>query len=344
MIASENDQNPARHFADHPALLTWLDSNAGFDAEYGDGLSSHLPMAAMALHRLGAPPQRLHAWAEAYAQRLQPTPPAQEWPAGEAWAAHLGRRDAWPLYRSLFAQWLHHEGAGDVLQAVLPRLMDGCAGAAFHGLIRTAYAAQAAHRQELADALAHWAATWLALDPPPAAAGHGRENDPAKVLRRLPLPPMPVSGRLIVDRVAVAAAWPGFGDAAAQLCVDEKTLERLACGAAEMYAASGNFTVLHMLTSAHALRVLLPVLEPQAALTAVQAYWRAYAAAWAASSARDRGTVALQPWARIVATAIAADDDHSAKLVDSCREQQRAYGGDVWRRAAGRVVQAAQQA
>ena len=327
--------------ADSPTLLHWLDASAGFDAEYGDGLSSHLPMAALALHRLGAPAQRLQAWAEGYATRLQPAASPQDWPAGDAWAAHLGRREAWPMYRNLFTQWLRQEGAGDVLEAVLPRLIDGCAGAAFHGLIRTAYATQAAHRQELADALAHWASTWLALDAPADAADRATENDPAKVLRRLPLPPMPVPGRLIAERVAVAAAWPGFGQAVAQLRVEPKTLERLARGAAEMYAASGNFTVLHLLTSAHALRVLLPVLEPQAGLAAVRAYWRAYAAAWAASSARDRGSVALQPWARIVATAIAADDDHSAKLVDSCREQQQAYGGDVWRRAASRVVQAA---
>lgn len=327
--------------AHSPTLLNWLDAGAGFDAEYKGGLSSHLPMAALALHRLGAAPERLDAWARAYSTRLQPAPVPQDWPAGDAWAAHLGRREAWPLYRSLFTQWLAHEGAGDVLEAVLPRLMEGCAGAAFHGLIRTAYAAQAAHRQELADALAHWAATWLALDPPPAAPGHGREADPAKVLRRLPLPPLPVPGRLIADRVAVAAAWPGFGDAVAQLRIDDKTLERLARGAAELYAASGNFTVLHMLTSAHAVRVLLPVLEHEAARAAVAAYWRAFAAAWAASSARNLGAAPLQPWARIVAAAIAAEDDHSAKLVDSCREQHKVYGGDVWRRAASRVVQAA---
>ena len=329
----------ARPIALNTALLHWLDAGASFDAEYSAGLSSHLPMAALALHRLGAPPQRLDAWSQVYITRLQPAPAAQSWPSGDAWAAHLGRRDAWPMYRDLFSQWLAQEGAGDVLEAVLPRLMEGCAGAAFHGLIRTAYAAQAAHRQELADALAHWAATWLSLDAPPAAPGHGSEADPAAVLRRLPLPPMPVPGRLIADRAAVAAAWPGFGDAVAQLRIDDSTLERLARGAAELYASSGNFTVLHLLTSAHALRVLLPVLdEAPAATAAVAAYWRAFAAAWAASGARDLGAAPLQPWARIVAAAIASDDDHSAKLVDSCREQQRAYGGDVWRRAASRVV------
>lgn len=330
---------PTPSTAHNPTLMAWLDAGAGHHAEFGDRLSNHLPMAAFALHRLGAPPARLQAWAEAYATRLQPAPPAEAWPAGDAWAAHLGRREAWPIYRDLFTQWLAQEGAGDVLEAVLPRLMEGCAGAAFHGLIRTAYAAQAAHRQELADALAHWAAVWQALDPPPAAHHHATETDPAAVLRRLPLPPLPIPGRLIADRVATVAAWPGFGDTAAILRVDAHTLERLARGAAELYAASGSFTVLHLLTSAHALRVLLPVLDDP--LPAVQAYWRAFAAAWAASGARDLGTVPLQPWARIVAAAIAADDDHSAKLVDSCREQQRAYGGEVWRRAASRVVQAA---
>ncbi|MFN9327437.1 MAG: hypothetical protein ACK6A5_18845, partial [Flavobacteriales bacterium] len=77
---------------------------------------------------------------------------------------------------------------------------------------------------------------------------------------------------------------------------------RLARGAAELYAASGSFTVLHLLTSAHALRVLLPVLDDP--LPAVQAYWRGFAAAWAASGARDLGPVPLQPWARIVSSAV----------------------------------------
>ena len=166
--------------ANNPTLLRWLDASTDFDAEYRGGLSSHLTMAALALHRLGAPAPRLNAWAEAYATRLQPAPRAQDWPSGDAWAAHLGRREAWPMYRSLFTQWLAQEGAGDVLEAVLPRLIDGCAGAAFHGLIRTAYAAQAAHRQELADALAHWAATWLALDPPAAAPAMPAKATPPK--------------------------------------------------------------------------------------------------------------------------------------------------------------------
>lgn len=315
-------------------LLALLDEGAEFDAEYGAELSSHLPMALCALHRLGADAARLRAFAAGYAGRLRPAPAAQAWPAGDAWASRLGDAAAWPAYRDLFGDWLQHEGGPDVLGAVLPRLMQGCGGAAFHGLIRTAYAAQTAHARELAYALAHWACSWVDLRPlhDPAAT----EADPAAVLRQLRLPAQPPAGRLIVHRVAAAAAWPGLAVTVARLHVDADTLERLARGSAELYAASGNFTVLHMLTSAHAMRVLLPFVDEP--LPAVRAYWHAFAAAWAASGARDRGPAPLRSWGEIVAFATASDDEHVIKLVDSCREQQRAYGGDLWRRAASRVL------
>ena len=72
---------PPPSIAHTPTLMAWLDAGAGHHAEYGNGLSNHLPMAALALHRLGAPPARLQAWAEAYAAQLEPAPPAQAWPA-----------------------------------------------------------------------------------------------------------------------------------------------------------------------------------------------------------------------------------------------------------------------
>ncbi|MDO9073619.1 MAG: questin oxidase family protein [Rubrivivax sp.] len=311
-----------------------LDAVAGFDAEYGDGLSSHLPMAVLALQRLGAPAARVQVFARGYAARLPPAAPPQAWPADTDWTARLGDRAAWPAYRELFARRLRREGTDTLLAALLPRLMPGCGGAAFHGLIRAGYAVQADHPGELADALAYWASRWADLGPLPALTA--TESDPAAVLRQLPLPAQPPAGRLIADRVAGVAALPGFADAVARLRVDAQTLERLARGSAEMYAASGNFTVLHMLTSAHALRVLLPWLADP--VGAVRHYWQAFAAAWVASGARPAAPAPLRPWRPIVAFALASDDEHVVKLVDSCREQSQAYGGEVWRRAASRVL------
>ena len=320
-------------------LRLHLDHSARFDAEYGHNLASHLPMALVALARLGADDARLADFAARYATRLHPAPPPLPWPAGQPWQSRFGDPGAWPAYRSLFNAWFDDEGAPAVLAQALPALLRGVGAAAFHGPIRAAYALAAGHSHELADALAYWACRWFSLGTPPAS---GPARDPAAVLARLRLsmPQRP----LIAECMALAAAQPAFVAAVAAYRVDaDTTLAQLAALAARLYAASGNFTVLHLVTSAHAMRVLLPWLDADDATAALGPYWLAYAAGHAASGLNSAGAARtpaapLRPWPEIVARAIASDDDHLIKLVDSCREQERVYGGTVWREAAWRAV------
>lgn len=299
------------------SLKTLLDAGAAFDCEYRGGLSDHRPMALVALKRLGATDDQLAAWAARYDTRLQPAPPVVPWPAGDAWIDAAGRRELWPAFRSLFREWLALEGS-DLLAPVVGGLMRGCGGAAFHGLIRSAYAVQTGHAGELADALAYWACRFLPLDG-------------------TPLPPAPEAERgLIFHAMQQAAARPGFAARVASVPVDETTLPRLAHDAARFYAATGDFTVLHLVTSAHALRVLLPFVDEP--LAAVGHYLRAVFAAVDAAGATPGADAGVRPWDRLVAAALASDDEHLIKLVDSCREETAAYGGDAWQRAATRAV------
>ncbi len=323
-------------------LRQQLDLAAAFDAEYSHNLASHLPMALAALARLGANDQRLATFAQTYAARLRPAPPAEPWPEAEPWQSRFGDPRAWPAYRTLFNEWMDHEGAPAVLEQALPALLRGVGAAAFHGPIRVAYAVGSGHSHELADALAYWACRWFGLGAMPST---GRERDPAVVLARLNIakPRRP----LIAERMALVAEQPGFVRSAGGLRIDAATtLERLARLAAQLYAASDNFTVLHLATSAHALRLLLPWLDADQRGEALGHYWLAFAAGHASSGlgagvAQAAGVTSAQPWSVIVARALASDDDHFIKIVDSCREQERAYGGDVWRAAASRALQSA---
>lgn len=314
------------------SLLSLLDDGARFAPEYAGDLSNHLPMALVALHRLGADEARLHAFAAGYAQRLQPAPAAQDWPAGDAWRGRLGDIEAWPVHRSLFSQWIEHEGPTDVLQQVLPALMPGCGAAAFHGPIRVAYAIQSGHLPELADALAYWASRFLPLGELPAEAGRVRQAEP--LLRRLPADRS--DKRLISERMQDAAPGPALQAAVARLAIDANTLEQLARLSAKAYAGSGNFTALHMLTACHAMGVLQAFVDDQAA--ALRWFWQAWATAVVAAGMKALPPAPLQPWPRLVQAALASDDEHLIKLMDSCREQERVYGGDEWRRAASRAV------
>ena len=314
-------------------LATLIDAGAQHDAEYRGGLSNHLPMALLALRRLGASDARLSAFAATYGTRLEPTPAAQAWPAGDPWPGRLGQRDAWPAYRHLFAQWLTYEEATAVLAQVLPTLMKGSGGAAFHGLIRTAYALRSESLAELTDALAYWACIHMPLRAPGAAVSAGT-SELADALAGLPR--KVVKAPMISLRMQAAATSPKFAATTATLRIDERTLPTLAQHAATLYAASGNFTVLHLVTSAHAMRVLLPFVDEP--LVAVRDYWLAYAAGTVAASANVGEAAPLLPWTRIVKRAIESDDEHVIKLVDSCREEEQIYGGKAWRLAASRMV------
>jgi hypothetical protein len=150
-----------------------------------------------------------------------------------------------------------------------------------------------------------------------------------------------VAGRLIVERMRAWAAQPHFVALAPRLRIGPDTLRELATAAAELYAASGNFTVLHMVTACHAMATLQPWHD------APQAAWRhfsiAAAAALCAAAARPGEATPPQPWHTIVPRALASDDEHVLKLVHAARELESAWGGDGFRAAATRAV-AAQEA
>ena len=320
------------------SLQRLLADGAHQGPEYGDGLSSHLPMALVALHRLGADEARLQGFAARYARRLPPAPPAQAWPAGDDWTGRFGDFSAWPVYRSLFTNWLAADGVEAVLRQALPRLMPSCAAVAFHGAIRVAYAVQAGPASEVADSLAYWASRYQPLGALPERPG--RVADPQRLLRRLRAG---VSTRpLIALRMADAARSPALQAEIARLAIDGQTLQRLARLSARAHAGSGNFTALHLLTACHAMRVLQGFIDDP--LPALRWFWQAWATGVVAAGLRELPAVPLLPWARIVPAALASHDEHLIKLVDSCRAETQAYGGDDWRRAASRAVAAASAA
>ena len=293
--------------------------------------------ALYALARMKAKAKDLTAFVQTYDPQLQASPAWQAWPAGEAWGFALGQAHAWPQYRDMFFQWLAYEGAGRVLPQALPRLTMACGAAGFDALLRTAYAVESRHHHELADALALWACCWQARPPlPDAPAGAG--TDVLKVLRQLPRITHHHSDW--TQAVYQAAHTPSLLRAASALHTGPDTLEQLAGLAAQAYACSGNPAALALVTSADAMRRLLPCMdEPDLAL---RSYWLDFAATVAVADLQLGKAPTALPWPELLRQARTSRDVRTITLVDCCHHTAKVYGRDGWwQSAATRAVQAA---
>ena len=324
-----------------------LDEAQRFPPEYADQLSNHLPMALTALAGLGADEAQMRVFFASYSRHFDGRLAGDDQAAPLAdWPAHRGQFDAFDKLRATFMAAISRDGRDAVLRTALPLLIDGFGAAAFHGAIRTAHAVDSEHDGELAAGLAYWAARWMPLEPP-------TESDPAfdKVDDWLDAIDVRLltahagwrsNAPLISLRMLEAVHTQAYQSLAGRLQPTRHSLHDLAAAAAERYAKTGNFTVLHMATAANAaitLAAWLPVDDDRA----LAPLWHAVAAASLAS--RVATTPWLEPlaapaldWEQVRAIALASADDHVIKLVHAMAVRQALHPSGVWLRAAGRAV------
>lgn len=334
------------------ALRNHLDTCGTHAPEFDHGLSDHLPMQLHVMHALGASGQRLAGFARLYAQRLEPRQRVET--SAASWLALRGRIEAFDTLEGLFSSGIAQKGRDAVLRELLPALMPGAAGGAFHGLIRCGHAVAANHDGELAMGLAYWAAGWLPLLP---YAESGKLPAPAYSLAAWAAHAHDLTTTAdtepprIVLRMKAWATARQFPALAPALQADEATLGQIARFAAMLYAQTGNFTVMHMLTSVHALLVLRPWLVDGIVATrwfgvSLFAAFRAArlsreqlaAAGTALVSASPAAGLPVRDWDALAAEAIASNDDHAAKIVYSSRALYEMFGDAVFHAAATRGV------
>jgi len=314
-----------------PTLTRLLDENLRRSPEYGRGLSNHLPMALHALHELGAGDAELERFAAAYVDRKK-LPPAADAARPDS-APRLGDFASFPAWQVHFGERIASVGPRDALVEALSDLWPGVAAAAFHGPIRVAHAWELGHRGELAAALAYWAARWQPVNAPPDS---GPTLDLADWLAAAEAAARAwrADGRLISQRMDQASRMPEFQAFAGRLRPSTDALARAARWAAGLYADTGNFTVLHVVTGSRALLQLAALSSPPP-----QA-WHAVAAAIVASGIGERQRIdtAGCTWDEVVGAARSSSDDHVVKLVHACRELSAREGQDDFLAAAGRAV------
>jgi hypothetical protein len=263
----------------NPALQQLLDEELATDPTTVRGLTNHLPMALVAKERLGADAEELVRFATMYASRITALDEPSTRLDDLTWQTAIGERDAAADLRDYFVRRVNDVGTNETLRAHLPALLPGVSGAAFHGVIRLAYAIEVSSPSRIAAGLAYLAEVGGPLKRlvPEAAT----TQDPVEVLTELsrsPKRPERPKAVNITEAMSTVAQSELFDSAVSSLEVTDDTNQRLARTALLLYASTDDFTALHGVTGFEAISALGPWIDDHELLSrfAFQALIAAY--------------------------------------------------------------------
>lgn len=324
-------------------LQRLLDDNCRFDLA-NRGTVNHLPMALVALSRMGASDERLveyfRWWEENRALPRRDSGRSIDRPD---WRRYIGDASMFDALRECFQRWISDDSSAAVIGEVFPALETGVAAAAFHGLIRLAYGIEADHAGEIAAGLAALGSRHVELGvelekAPPAPSVRAALARIADALGGSSF-----TGQGIVGRMLAAASDPRFRAAISIPPIRPALLAELADASIALYWQAADFAVLHMVTSCHAARVLFGRFPHLATERALHALWAAACAAYASIGApalteAPPAVPDAPPWPQVCSGAVASNDDHVIKMTYTCRCEGEHYGGALYRVAAARLV------
>jgi hypothetical protein len=304
---------------------------------HGDRLATHLPMALIALNRLGASDEKLNAFFEESITELETLDNLDEATSVNQINKNLGDSSKYKNYLKYFITQIEAHGADNVLRQVLPTLLPGIAASAFHALIRLAYAIETNNHSEIAISLAYWCAEFQAID----LCDETTNDTLAVILTKLA--PLGVnhafSPGIIVDRMTEICALLKQGKCKVQPKTINLAEVRKLC--LRTFYAKNDFTLLHTVTGCHALSIILPYIENID--QALREFWQAVLVAYL-STGIGYEDVAVKSSTEhcdfnpIVLAAQESDDAHVIKLVYTCVSEYSKHEDFLYYKVAKRAV------
>lgn len=306
-----------------PTLDRLLDAELEFSPTVQRHFSSHLAMALVALHQLGAESRVLDATFDAHA-RNTPEP----------------RDDRGVLDARI--DEVADAGIAATIRDRVPALAAGPGSQLFHPMIRLAYALDAGHEGQVAAALLDWERRHHVFPVPEVPTGTRRLRDVAADLSRRAAGTWPHT----FDFDGTARR-PELGQALTGIALDEHTLDDISSFAIAAHVTADDFITLHLVTGARALRAVIPHVEHDVAAQLVASAAAVMAVAYAAIGApalmsdADLDAIRhsdLPDRDAIAQRAIADHDPHVVKLANVALVEEARTSDPLYRYAGARVV------
>ncbi|MBN3495822.1 questin oxidase family protein [Vibrio neptunius] len=285
------------------------------------GITNHLPMVLIALDELGAPIDRMNEFYDAYCNKLQPLKRSVLSNSFD-WRLNLGKKESFSEYLEFYLIQISSHGFESAIRTYIDVLLQGCAAAAFHGLIRLSYGVSACNYTEVAFGLAHMSSHY---EPIPKS----RElNSSASEIINNALEEFlgySAEGNSITERLSKISKHPLFINV--NYHPSSLTLGELNNLFSDLYLQTNDFTVLHTITSCHAMRLVLPYVTDCDA--AIRAYWSSIISAILSVKKLTFDkfhNYDLTPVENLnLSSIINSNNDHVIKLAHTCIEEYKHY-------------------
>lgn len=296
---------------------------------YQGRFANHLPMALIALDKMGAGAPQLNHFYDTYSRDLEMYPaPGEQVPVTDV-ASELGKAERFAPLQRYFEHQIAEHGVNAVLASTLPILLPGFATSGFHAAIRLAYALDAGNEPDIALSLAYWASEFCRFSLPEGQTGKSLE---AIVVDLSPhFEGVTFGNGTIVEGMSQAARVMALCDG--PFLPAQLTLADIAAFAIDRYAASGDFTLLHLVTGCHGARLLLPHVADQA--RGLEHIWHSVLIGFYSTGLDycpyqlDRPAQTVD-WPRILRKVWGSHNDHQIKLVYTCWQEWQVYHNPVY--------------
>jgi hypothetical protein len=332
-----------------------LESIADAGPELANGLTNHAPMAIEALCALDRA-DAVRPWLDHYRRAMLPRPPTIERIAREAWRPALARPERFADWRELILDELRETAWSDVLDRWVLWLAAGISASAMHGVIRVGHAVRALAQSitpprldELASGIAYWASTYQAL---PTRLDGQIAIDPRQAIAQVAV--VPVEQRkfagTITSSLEALDEFPAFAPVIGRAKLDGDTataISHLTETFANVYLANAHdvlttIVFIHGVTSATAVRSLIPHVSASTARALLPYLWQAECALYATFGARPAPAdpVAPPPESRdtLIARAVANGDEHVIKFTETCLREDAINPSPIYRAAARHAI------
>jgi hypothetical protein len=379
----------------HSTLVEQLLDDRSYHIEFNGHLTNHAKHAVVALAGLGVAPERIKGYYENYAKLtsygygLEPPRVSKYVITQDNWTEFIGKRTSYSAYCTFFEQQMRQLGVGEAVRRYVPRLLPGWVGAFTHATIHLGWALDVRHVWMTVEGLAYLAFSYVPCHPERALSGV--YSDPSAVDSLLRIagvwqddhdalrhwveelladtssdealgihPELARSGlqyriaRLLAEGHPLIYQTPSWIDGQ-----DVSTSwEQLYYVVTLLYlAVPGDFVLLHLITSLHAMEQIADGLPADQRKNVVRCFWigmlcivfseaafpsRAKLAALHATyreafDDRDQ-QVWSRDWAQLVARAAEEEEEHNPKLVYVMRRVWQRTGRSIYRGAAAQFT------